>query len=823
MREFRNQLRQVFRRLARAPMFTAITLITLAAGVGANTVVFSVLEGVLLKPLPYPRAEDLVGVWQTAPGLNIKDLNIAPSTYFIFREQNQSFVDVGAYQYDSVSITSVKEPEQVRALRVTDGTLPLLGVTPTLGRTFSRQDDTAGAPPTAVLSYAYWRRKFSADPTMVGRTIIVDGKAHQVIGILPKNFHFLDSDDRGVMLPMQWDRSDIHLGNYSYEALARLKPGVTLQQANADLARMQPIVMNSFPAPEGFSIKIFQQAQIGPNVRPLKQDVVGDVGNTLWVLMGSIGMVLLIACANVANLLLVRVEGRRQELAVRGALGASRGRLAAELLLESIVLGLLGSAIGLGLAYAALRVLVILAPDGLPRINEITINGPVLLFTLFVSLFSSVLFGCIPVLKYAGIRLNTGIREGGRGLSQSKEQHRARGVLVVVQVSLALVLLICSGLMIRTFRALTKVDPGFSRPAELQTFRISILDTQVPDREQVVRMNEAILNKIKAIPGVSAVAWGSGIPMDGNSSNDPVFIADRTYAEGALPPIRRFKRAAPGFLETLGTPLIAGRLFTWADTYQHLPVAVVSENFARENWPNPGDALGKRIRVATTDDWREVIGVVGNIYDDGVSQPAPTTIFWPVLMDRFEGQKEYVARDVAFAIRTSRAGSESLMKDVREAVWSLNPNLPLSSVNTVDFFYKRSIARTSFTLIILGVAGSMALLLGVVGIYGVIAYSVSQRTREIGIRMALGAQTRALTSMFVRHGLRLTAIGVVFGVIAAIAVMRLMSTLLFNVSPVDPITYVVVCAGLVVPAWLASYLPSRRVASVDPVEALRGE
>jgi predicted permease len=821
--EFRNQLRQVFRRLVRAPMFTAITLITLAAGVGANTVVFSVLEGVLLKPLPYPRAQDLVGVWQTAPGLNIKDLNVAPSTYFIFREQNQSFVDVGAYQYDSVSITGVAEPEQVRALRVTDGTLPLLGVTPTLGRTFSRQDDTAGAPPTAVISYAYWRRKFSADPAMIGRTIIVDGKAHQVIGVLPKNFHFLDSEDRGVILPVQWDRSDIHLGNYSYEALARLKPGVTLQQANADLARMQPIVMDSFPAPEGFSIKIFQQAKIGPNIRPLKQDVVGDVGNTLWVLMGSIGMVLLIACANVANLLLVRVEGRRQELAVRGALGASRGRIAAELLLESVVLGFLGSAIGLGFAYAALRVLVAIAPDGLPRINEITINAPVLLFTLFVSLFSSVLFGCIPVLKYAGVRLNTGIREGGRGLSQSKEQHRARGVLVVVQVSLALVLLICSGLMIRTFRALTKVDPGFSRPAELQTFRISIVDTQVPDREQVVRMNEAILNKIKAVPGVSSAAWGSSIPMDGDSNNDPVFIADRTYAEGALPPLRRFKRAAPGFLETLGTPLVAGRLFSWADTYQRLPVAVVSENFARENWPNPVDALGKRIRVATNDDWREIIGVVGNVYDNGVSQPAPTTIFWPVLMDRFEGQKEYVARDVAFAIRTSRAGSESLMKDVREAVWSLNPNLPLSSVNTVDFFYKKSIARTSFTLIMLGVAGSMALLLGVVGIYGVIAYSVSQRTREIGIRMALGAQTQALTSMFVRHGLRLTAIGVVFGVIAAIAVMRLMSTLLFNVSPVDPATYLVVCAGLIVPAWLASYLPSRRVASVDPVEALRGE
>jgi predicted permease len=823
VREFQNQLKQVFRRLARAPMFTAVTLITLAAGVGANTVVFSVLEGVLLRPLPYAHEENLVGVWQTAPGLNIRDLNIAPSTYFIFREQNQSFLDLGAYQYDSVSITGVAEPEQIPALRMTDGTLPLLGVIPALGRTFSRQDDSAAAPPTALLSYAYWRRKFSADPTIIGRTIIVDGKSHQIIGILPKNFHFLDSEDRPVIIPMQWDRNTVHLGNYSYEALARLKPGVTLQQANADLARMQPIALNSFPAPEGFSLKIFQEAKIGPNVRPLKQDVVGDVGNTLWVLMCSIGMVLLIACANIANLLLVRVEGRRQELAVRGALGATRGRIAAELLLESVVLGLLGSAIGLGLAYAALRVLVAMAPEGLPRINEITINGPVLLFTLFVSLLSSVLFGCIPVLKFAGVRLNTGIREGGRALSQSKEQHRARAVLVVVQVALALVLLICSGLMIRTFRALTKVDPGFSRAAELQAFRISILSTQVPGREQVVRMQEAILNKIQAIPGVSSVAWGSGIPMDGNTSNDPVFIAGRTYADGELPPLRRFKRAAPGFLETLGTPLIAGRLYTWADMYQRLPVTIVTENFARENWPNPADALGKRIRVATTDDWREIVGVVGNVFDNGVSQPPPTTIFWPVMMDRFEGDKEFVARDIAFAIRTSRAGSESLMKDVREAVWSVNPNLPLSDVNTVDFYYKKSIARTSFTLIMLGVAGSMALLLGVVGIYGVIAYSVSQRTREIGIRMALGAQARALTRMFVQHGLRLTAIGVVLGVVAAIAVMRLMSTLLFKVSPVDPVTYVTVCIGLLVPAWLASYLPSRRVATVDPVEALRSE
>jgi predicted permease len=823
VREFRNQLKQVFRRLGRAPLFTAITLITLAAGIGGNTVVFSVLEGVLLKPLPYPHAENLVGVWQKAPGLNITDLNIAPSTYFVFREQNKSFIDIGAYNGDSLSITGLAEPEQVSALRVTDGTLPLLGVNPILGRTFSRQDDSASAPATAVLTYAYWRRKFSADRSVIGRTIIADGKPRQIIGVLPKNFHFLDRDDLALITPMQWDRATTHLGNYSYRALARLKPGVSLQQANADIDRLQPIVITSFPAPPGFSVKLFEQAQIAPNVRPLKQDVVGDVGNTLWILMGSIALVLLIACANVANLLLVRVEGRRQELAVRAAIGATRGRIAAELLLESVILGLLGSVIGLGFAYTAIRLLVALAPEGLPRIHDVTLNGPVLLFTLLVSLFASALFGCIPVLKYAGVRLNTGIREGGRAVSQSREQHRARAVLVVVQVALALVLLICSGLMIRTFRALTTVAPGFSQPAELQAFDVYINPTQVPDREQVVRMDEAILRKIQAIPGVRSAAWGDSVPMDGNSNMDPIFIADRTYSEGDLPPLRRFKRAAPGYVETLGTSRIAGRLFTWDDTYQHLSVAVVSENFAREYWPNPADAVGKRIRVATTDDWREIVGVVGDVHDNGVSQPAPSTIYWPVMRNNFEGQKEDVVRGVTFAIRTSRAGSESLMKDVREAVWSINPNLPLSNVNTVDYYYKKSLARTSFTLIMLGVAGSMALLLGVVGIYGVIAYSVSQRTREIGIRMALGAQTRVLTGMFVNHGMRLTGMGVIVGVVMAVTVMRLMSSLLFKVSSADPLTYIAVCTALLIPAWLASYIPSRRAATVDPVTALRAE
>jgi putative ABC transport system permease protein len=823
MNSFSNQLQQALRRLARAPMFTLITLITLGASVGANTVVFSVVEGVLLKPLPYAHADQLVGVWHTAPGIGLGELNMSPSNYFIYREQGRTFQDIGMYSGDSDSVTGVGEPEQVRALNVTDGILPILEVQPMLGRVFHREDDLPAAQETLILTYGYWRRKFGSDPAAIGKTLVVDGRVRQIIGVLPQSFHFLDQEDPALITPFRLDRNKTHLGNFSYQGLARLKPEATLEQANADVARMLPIVWSSFPAPEGFSLKLFEDAHVAPLVRPLKQDVVGNVGNVLWVLMGSIGMVLLIACANVANLVLVRVEGRRQEIALRAALGASWGRIAGELLLESLILGLLGSVLGLGLAYGGLRALVAIAPTGLPRIQEIGINGPVLLFTLLIALVASLLFGSIPIFKYAGLRPTTGIREGGRGLSQSREQHRARSVLVVVQVALALVLLICSGLMLRTFRALTKVNPGFADPATLQTFHISIPTAQVKDDEQVVRMEQAVRDKIAAIPGVASAGILSIVPMTYQGWTDPVFLADRTYTEGQLPPLRRFKFMSPGSLPTLGTPLVAGRDLTWEDTYKKVPVALISENFARENWRDPADALGKRIRVSSKDDWREIVGVVGDVHDDGVDKNAPTCVYWPLILTRFEGDDTTVIRDVAFLVRSPRAGSEAFLKELREAVWSVNANLPLANVHTLDYFYHRSMARTSFTLIMLGVAGSMALLLGVVGIYGVIAYSVSQRTREIGIRMALGAQQQALIRMFVRHGLMLTGVGVVCGLGAAIALMRLMSSLLFSVSPADPVTYAAVSLGMLATAWLACYLPSRRAAAMDPVEALRAE
>ena len=428
-----SQFQQVLRRLRRAPVFTAITLITLAAGIGANTAVFSVLEGVLLKPLPYPHSEELAAVRLSAPGINIKDFELSPSDYFIFREQSTTFQDIGLYQGDSGSVTGAAEPERVDSLIVTDGVLPVLGVPPLLGRVFTKADDAPGAPDTVVLTYGYWRRKWGGDASVIGKTIIVDGKQRQIIGVMPRQFHFLDRSDPALITPMQLDRNKTKLGNFSYSGVARLKAGVTMEQVNADMARMLPIVMRSFEVPTGFSIKLFEDAHIGPNAKPLRAEVVGDIGDVLWVLMGSIGMVLLIVCANVTNLMLVRIEGRRQELALRAALGAGWGRIARELLFESLILGLLSSVLGLGLAWGALRVMVALAPSGIPRLQEIGIDGTVLLFTLGVALLASALFALIPILKYAGAHLSTGIREGGRALSQSRDTSKpsSSGVQVV--------------------------------------------------------------------------------------------------------------------------------------------------------------------------------------------------------------------------------------------------------------------------------------------------------------------------------------------------------------------------------------------------------
>jgi predicted permease len=710
----------------------------------------------------------------------------------------------------------------VVSLDITYAVLPILGIQPALGRTFSQADDTPGSPETVILAAGYWRARFGGDPEAIGRRIVLDGRARDVIGVMPDTFRFLDRKP-SVIQPLRLDRSQTHLGNFSYSAVARLAPGVTIEAANADVARMIPIAIQRFPPLSGYSAKMFEEARLAPRLQSLKRALVGDVGTVLWVLMGTIGMVLLIACANVANLLLVRAEGRQQELAIRAALGAGRAEIARELLVESVALGVLGGLLGLGLAYGGVRLLIALAPTNLPRLDQISIDGTVLLFTLAISLVAGLLFGAMPVLKYAGPGLSATLRAGGRTVSASRERHRARNTLVIVQVALALVLLVSSGLMIRTFQALKSVEPGFTRPAEVQTLRISIPESQVSDPVAVVRMHENIMARIAAVPGVSAVGLTTTVPMVDDGWHDPVFAEDRVYAESQIPPLRSYKFIAPGLLKTMGNSVVAGRDLTWTDVYEKRQVVLVSENMARELWREPPAAVGKRIRENLSAPWREIVGVVSDERDDGVNKKAPTIVMWPILMSRFGNDETFVRRSLAYMIRSTRTGSSGFLGEVSQAIWSVNPNLPLAGVRTLQEIYDTSLARTSFTLVMLAIAGTMALLLGIAGIYGVISYSVSQRTREIGIRIALGARNEAVTRMFVGHGLRLAGIGIACGLVAAFALMRVMSSLLFDVSPLDPITYGAVSVGLTTAAIVASYVPAWRATSVDPVDALRAE
>lgn len=485
MQSFLTPLRHSLRRLARSPLFTAIALLTLALGIGANTAIFSLIDGVLLKPLPYPQPQQLVALWHTAPGVGIKDLNMSPSLYFVYSDESRVFQDVSMWREDTSSVTRTTQPEEVPVLLVTSRFLPILAVPPTLGRGFTYADENPKSPRTVILSDGFWRSRFAGDPSVLGRQLVIDGNPHEVVGVLPLSFQFMD-EKVSIVLPLRFDRGEVHLGNFSFQGIARLKPGVSLPQANADVARMLPMASERFPPPAGYSTKMFDDAHIGPNLRSLKDDLLGDIGNTLWVLMGTVGMVLLIACANVANLLLVRADARRQELAIRAALGAGWGRIARELLLESVLLGLSGGALGLALAFGALRMLAASGVTHLPRIQNISIDAWVLAFTLGISLAAGLVFGLIPVFKYVRPHLSDTLRGGGRSLSQSKDRHRARSVLVVVQVALALVLLVSSGLMIRSFQALRHVDPGFSGAHTLQTLRTSIPNAQVKEPERVM-------------------------------------------------------------------------------------------------------------------------------------------------------------------------------------------------------------------------------------------------------------------------------------------------------------------------------------------------
>ena len=771
-----RDFRYAARALARAPLFTAIAVATFALGIGANTAVFSVVDNVLLKPLPYPNADELVSVRLStldAPGVPGEpgSLALSASMYFTFAEENRTFEHFGVWGPARAVVTGVAEPEEVDAVLVSAGVLEALGVQPVLGRQLSQDDQVPAGAASIMLGYEYWQRRFGGDPAVIGRAITVMGVDREIVGVLPRGFRIADTG-MDLVAPFAFDRSRLMLPTFDYRGIARLRPGATLAEANADIERMLPIWLRSWPPYPGTEASDYE-GLITPALRPLKDDVVGGVGEMLWILMGTIGVVLLIACVNVTNLLLIRVEGRQHDLAVRAALGAGGWRIGRQLLAESLLLALCGGALAAALAVGGLEIFRALAPNTLPRVAEIALDARALAFMLLLSLLAGLAAGAIPALRHARGRPSAALRAAGRTASASRERHRVQNALV-------------------------------------------------PDPDRVLQMLHAILDARATLPGVQSVGFTSSMPLEGFDFAANAIAVEGRPAEETAGAWREFKFLSPGLLATAGARIVAGRDFTWTDLYEERPVAMVSESLARELWGTPEAAIGSRINQGTGV-WREVIGVVQDVRDDGLSEPAPALVYWPPRMRDYWLDSNFVQRAVTVALRTERAGTAALMREIQQAVWSVNASLPVGSLRTMQDVFGRSLARTTFTLLMLCTAGALALLLGVVGLYGVVAYGVSQRRREIAIRGALGERAPALVRRFVRHGLTLAAAGVALGLGAAAAAAQLMTSLLFSVTPLDPATYVGVALVLAAAAALASYVPARRAARVHPMQALREE
>jgi predicted permease len=825
-------LKLIARRLSRSPGFAVTVLLTLAVGIGANTAVFSVVDSVLLKPLPYPQSDRLVTLSLQAPGAagltSFRDgLLLSPSMFLTFAAHNRAFQSLGVWSAGTANLTGIAQPEEVHVITVSDGLLETLAVPPLAGRWLNEDDQKPHGNKSVMISYGFWQRQFGGQRSVIGQTVRLDAQSWQIVGIMPRGFKVVDSEfDVLRPGPSVFDPSHQIMEGFAWNGVGRLKDGVTIGQAGADISNLIPVWMDSWSDGPGSNSHFFAVWRITAALKPLKQQVIGNIGNVLWLVMGTIGLVMLIVCTNVSNLLLVRADSRQQELAVRAALGASPGRMARELIFESLALGAVGGALGIAVAYAALRLLSAIGPANLPRLSEISLSLESLCFNAGLAIFAGLFFGSIVSLKYSAIGPVAALRGSNRTASAGRERHRSQNVLVVAQVAMALVLLICAGLMMRSFAVLLNTQPGFSDPEHLQTMRVAILKSIASDPVAVTRLQNEIADKFAQLPGVSSVGYTADVPMDGLEPNwNSIFVQGRDpWGAKSTLPMRLFNNTSPNYFHTMGSRLVAGREFTWDDVYNQRPVGILSENLARELFGSAQAAIGRQITYFEQMPWHQVIGVVEDARHNGLDAPAPAIVYWPTMMPNLYGPEPLDAvRGVTFAVRSPRAGSESLMQEMQQAVWQINGELPVSGIRTMQEIDSKSLARTSFTLTMLGAAAAVALALGVIGIYGVISYAVSQRTREIGIRMALGAQKRELRWQFVRSALVLTGVGVVIGTGAAAAVARLLRSLLFGVSPFDAWSFTVVPLVLLAAAALASYLPACRIAAINPVDALKAE
>jgi len=821
-----RDLRFGLRALTRKPLFTAVVVFVLALGIGATTAMFTLVDAIILSPLPFPDADRLVTLHHAASNVGRGDVGTCAAWHFTYEDENRVFDELGILtRGGTATITGTGEPEAVPVLGATYGVFRALRMNAILGRTFTPADDDPDAPPVALLGHGYWRSHFGEDANIVGQTIEINGQSTEIVGVLPPAIRALGQNP-DVVVTLQFRRANLFVGNVGYVGLARLKDGVTIERAEADMARMLPLAFEKFPG--GPVIESAKQANYVATAIPLKDTLVGNVANLLWVLLAGVAVVLLIACANVANLFLVRAEGKDKEMAVRAAMGAGRARIGWEYMKESLLLGALGGLAGLALAYGGLRALVALAPTQLPRMDEVSLDPNILLFTVVVSLAASVFFGAFPIFRRHRADVVESLKQGGHAGARSRALNRTQNVLAVGQMALALVLLVASGLVLRSAQELRDVDPGFSHVDDVFVFRVSVGSRLIEDPNEAALAQEAIARRLGEMAGVRSVGMATALPMHAGGNINPLYVEGVTVQGDVPPRTHRHKWIGEGYFETLGIRLLAGRAFTWADIHDRIPAVVVSESLARQYWGSVEAALGGHVSIRPDPvRWYEVIGVAADVRDDGVNVDPVPLVYWPqVALAVWQGNAPdsvLVWRSVSYAVRSDRVGTPGFLDDVRQAVWSVNPNLPLLAVGPLSDFVAQSVARTSFTLVLLGVAALVALVLGLVGVYGVISYGVSQRSLELGMRMALGADAGRLRRMVLGQGLALAAIGIVVGLGLAVLVTRAMSGLLFGVSPTDPLTFAVVAGALTIVALAASYVPARRAARVDPMVILRAE
>jgi putative ABC transport system permease protein len=810
-----QDLRYALRILRRSPGFTTVAVVTLALGIGASSAIFSIVHAVVLQPLPYPEPERLVQLWMRFTGIGIpNDQNWVSAPELLDLQRNRSLSAIAAISSSSFNAVFGGAPERIEAAVVSPSLFQLLGVRPQAGRVFLPEEGTAGRDRVVLLGDGIWRRRFGADPGVVGRKLILSGESYVVTGVLPRGFQF--PSDAEIWAPLAFAPADLtpdNRGSHGLEVVARIAPRLTLAQARADLDAVSRRIVAEHPE---YPYKTYNFKVLAV---PLLDQQIGEVRTALWVLLGAVGFVLLIACANVANLLLARAAGREREIAVRQALGVGRRRLLRLLLTESALLGLGGGAAGLALAVAALRVLVAASAGNVPRIHEVRLDVPVLLFTVLVSLATGLLFGLAPAVAMFRADTHAALKAGGRGASAGAASQRLRGALVAAEVALALALLAGSGLLIRSFLRLQEVDGGF-KPAGVLTLRISLPEQRYPKAEQARAFYRDLLERVRKLPGVDAAGAANGLPLGGTGWSGTVTIDTRAVPPADTTPEADQRPVTPGYFEALHVPLLRGRTFDERDNQTAARVCVIDETLAKTYWPHD-DAIGKRIHTGAASGggqvpWMTVVGVVRHVRYRTLESPSRVELYWPYVQTPFR------VGTLSLAIHSSLPPL-GLVAAVRRELRAVDPEQAAYRVRTMDELVADSVARRRLSTTLLAVFAGVALLLAAVGIYGVMSYAVAQRSHEMGIRMALGARGGQVVAMVLGRGLSLTAAGLAVGLAAALVLTRLLKTLLFAVSSYDPLTFVTVAALLVLVAAAASFVPAHRATAVDPVNALRRE